>query len=268
MLLKDVIITMNGPNILAYGKQLNINMGENETLTVQFNESIIAKAKELKIQLDLLGSVLFVLFGLAEGKVKLLHYADDSNKERRMIILYRSLELKGFLEKTVDSNVIYQLTTKGSDFINYVKENSKEIELETFIHNIEPLNEDSIESDITEDLEAESVGAWIKDYVRLFPAGRVEGGRILRSSPMTLIGRMKAFIKKHGFDKEIILKATKFYVDDMGIQAEGHKYTRTAQYFISKDKGTEYISDLATWCQRVVDGDFENKHEYFDQDVV
>jgi hypothetical protein len=76
---------------------------------------------------------------------------------------------------------------------------------------------------------------------------------MLRVHPISLIPKMKTFVKKYNYSEEIILKATRIYLAEQESSPDGYKYTRRADYFISKDAGEKYISDLATWCQKVVD---------------
>ena len=51
-----------------------------KNLNIQFNKAIIKHTKDANIQMDLMGSVMFILFGLFDGKVEMLDYADDSNQ--------------------------------------------------------------------------------------------------------------------------------------------------------------------------------------------
>lgn len=239
-----------------------MNEEKGEYLNLQFNEAIIQRTKEANIQMDLMGSVMFVLFGLFEGKVKLLDCADDSNRQRRMFVLYRQLELRGFLEKDPDKKAIYRLTPKGLEFVTFLKEQFskefKEVHTESF---------NEVAFPIIVDKEDDPIGGWIAEYVNLFPSGNVEGRRF-KIHPKALISKMRAFINQYNFDKETILQATKMYLAEQAMSMEGHKYTRTASYFIAKDRGSNYTSDLATWCQRVVDGDFDDPGEQFDTKIM
>jgi hypothetical protein len=200
------------------------------------------------------------LFGLFDGKVEMLDCADDSNKERKMGILYKQLARRGFLEETkgAKGTPAWRLTPMGNEFVTYLREEYND-ELATSDEpkrvKEDPQMEDfAVVAEEKDELEI-LVASWIKEYADLFPKPAAAGGKILRDHPHALISRMKAFVKQYNYDKDTILKATKMYLDEQEASLEGHKYTRTSKYFISKDRGESYISDLATWCKRVTDGE-------------
>lgn len=220
-------------------------MNEGERLNIPINKEVIDKFKQSNIQVDLMGTVAFVLFGLFEGKLKLLDHADDANKERRMIVLYRQLEHRGLIEKDVANKSLYKLTSKGNEHVTFIKEQcDEEVKSE-------------LELDTSTPIAQDPVGGWISEWMAIFPDNNGDG-RPLKTHPLNLSLKMKKFIDKYGFDKDTILKATKAYIDAQARSVDGHKYTRTANYFIAKGMGSTYTSDLADWCQRVVDGDFDD----------
>lgn len=225
-------------------------MSEETSLNIKFNKEVIDRVKQSNIQLDLMGTVLFVLVGLSEDRLDLLEYADDSNKQRRMIVLYRQLEHRGLLERTTVGKSLYRLTPKGEELVSHVKQQCDEDIVFTFVHTEEePTQAEAADA-------SDPIRDWIEQWVNIFPDNNGEGRR-LRTHPAHLVAKMRKFIEKYKFDKDTILKATKSYISTQEQGNDGHKYTRTANYFINKGMGSTYTSDLADWCQRVVDGTAE-----------
>ena len=87
-----------------------------------------------------------------------------------------------------------------------------------------------------------------EDYYEIWPRGIVSGNGPVRNSPQACKEKLKAFLKEYSYSSEIILQATKNYVNRM--KQEGFKYMKHAPYFISKDG----ISMLAAECELVVSG--------------
>ncbi len=217
-----------------------------EYLQIQINEEIIKRFKEANLEMDLMGSIMFILFGLFEGKEKLLDCADDGNKQRRMIILYRQLERKGFIERMPTGSILYKLTHIGTEFVTFLQEQyTKDLKIEVHAENFTA----TVKADTLIEME---VAKWINDYVNAFPDMKVDG-KVLRQHPIAIINKMKNFVKRYGYSSDIIIKATKLYIEDRTNANDNHRYTRNSSYFISKDQGDKYISDLATWCKKVID---------------
>lgn len=216
-------------------------------IKLQLNANIISKLKEHDLSVDYLGSALFIMFALVEERFDLLDEFDDSNRQRRAIILYRQLERKGFLTQTDDDKSIYVLTEKGQDLVNYVK---SEFEEEQHIH---------LDAEVLEPIAVdEDVLSWIHDYINLFPSGK-HYGKLLRQNPYNAADRMEDFLKKYKqYNKDIVLGATAMYIKNQEESNTGHEYTRNSTYFIWKGSGKEQVSDLLTWCERYLD---ESKNE-------
>lgn len=224
-------------------------MSEERSLKIQVNKNTIDRFKQSNIQMDLMGTVHVVLSSLFEDRIDLLDHADDANKQRRMIVLYRQLEHRGLIERDVANKALYRLTPKGSELITYLKEQYDEefiSELDDVTENAEPITAE------------DPVGGWIGEWMAIFPDNNGDG-RPLRTHPLNLTTKMKKFMDKYNFDKDTILKATKEYINSQARSVDGHKYTRTAHYFIAKGIGGTSTSDLADWCQRVKSGDFDEE---------
>lgn len=203
---------------------------------IQFNASIIKRMKELDLSVDYIGSILFILFALLEGRYDLLDEFDDGNRERRAIILYRQMERRGLLEADMQGVGHYKLTMKAVELIEFVTSEFEKENKSITAALIEPVAEE------------EDVMEWIKDYVNLFPAGRFFG-RQLRLNHKDAARRMQDFQKKYKYDKDTILGATKMYIREQEQSPTGHEYTRNSNYFIFKGVGKDLVSDLATWCE-------------------
>ena len=90
----------------------------------------------------------------------------------------------------------------------------------------------------------EKVEDWIDEYRELFPVYH-------KGDKIGCISKMKDFIKLYKFDKETILRATKFYIEDRS--KDNYVYLRQAHYFIFKDK----TSDLSAYCERTKAGVYD-----------
>lgn len=209
-------------------------------IEIQFNKAIIDKVKSLKFQVDQLGSVLFILFALYEGKIELLDEFDDSNKERRALLLYKELVLRDLLVAS-DDETIYVLTPKGIELIEFIQENTSDITTERIaVAGVDQLK------------DAVGVETWIDEWLDIFPRGIRTGGKLLRSDKGSCTRKMISFIKEYKYDKDTIFAATKAYMEAK--RQEGYAFTRCATYFIYRAE-TSYkdkTSDLATWCEQVL----------------
>lgn len=99
-----------------------------------------------------------------------------------------------------------------------------------------------------------SVDQWIDEWFDLFPKGVKSGGYYtVRCDKQGCIKKLKNFIKNYPeFDKQIILQATKNYVNEAALQ--GYAYMKTAPYFIEKSG----VSLLAGFCEALINNE-DNK---------
>ena len=212
-------------------------------IEIQFNKKIIDKIKSLSFQVDQLGSVLFILFALYEGKIDLLDEFDDGNKERRALILYKELVLRDLLIPS-DDETIYILTDKAVELIEFIKTNTSEITTERIaVAGVEQLKEA-----VTDEVET-----WIEQWLDLFPRGVKTFGKPVRSSKIECLRKMQNFIKENGYSRDVILEATKAYVESK--RQVAWEFMRCATYFIYRVDGgsiKDKTSDLAAWCEQVL----------------
>ncbi len=227
-------------------------MKKEQVVQIEINDSVIDRMKKENIVMDLMGTTMLILKALFEDKPELLDHADDSNKERRMNVLYMQLTRRGLLERDAESVCHYKLTPRGNELITYLMEQQvTEIKAEGLV----PISE----------IELESCEGWIHEYVSIFP-DVPDGERPIRMHVHTAINKMNAFIKRFKYTKETILAATRAYIDYQEQDGEGHKYTINSNNFISKNPSryANYESALATWCQRWLDTQRGDRPQQFD----
>lgn len=234
---------------------------KDSTQQIEINQLVIDRMKQEKIMTDHLGTVLFVLFCLFEGKTDLLDYADDSNKERRMHFLYMNLNRRDLIQKPDgEDDKIWVLTPRGNELVTYLREQGgKKVKLKAEV--LQPLAE--IE------MATLDCAGWIDSYVNMFPiVGK--GERPLRVHPDTCINKMNAFLKKYKYSEETILAATKMYIDDQDARQEKYEYTSRADNFISKytEGHSNYSSPLSAWCKAYLDADSPDQAAGLDTKIL
>lgn len=124
---------------------------------------------------------------------------------------------------------------------------------------------------LTPEQEAE-LPAKIQEYNLIFPEKTKipTSGKFARCSNRELLDAFVWFlINNPQYPWDIILRATKIYVHEF--EQKKWEYMRTSQYFVRKQTSDKkWISDLANYCQQVVDG-LEVRDEHvstFTQKVV
>ena len=226
---------------------------------LEINAAIIKKMNSYHITNDILGSVLFILIGLYEGKIELLDELDDYNRKRRIILLYRMLERLNLIELSDEDELsLYCLTKEGTEVVEFVKKE--------FIHtNHTSLTTEVVAKEKLEIADENGIETWIEEWINLFPNRK--HGRTFKCHPQDAILRMKEFMSKHGYDKDTIIAATKRYVKE-GEEEADNKYTMEALYFIYKGKGQEKASKLSSVCYEYVSKGQEKEINNNFRDVV
>jgi hypothetical protein len=213
-----------------------------KNLKLQFNSKILRRANAEGLVIDHLGTIFLILFSLHEDKKELLSTIDNNLTDRHIAILYRHLVKLGFLSMTREGKVVtHSLTRKAIEMIEFVK---SEYEVEEVI---------SSETFATS-IDGENVDIWIDDYIKLFPTEKDPyntNERPLRSNKKDVLNKMEWFVKNYRYPKELILDATRTYLEAQ--RQDKYAFTRTAAYFIVKGAGYERISDLATACEKMKD---------------
>jgi hypothetical protein len=215
---------------------------------------------------------------LYEEEYELLDSFDDRNKQRRVMVLYQTMHRKDLIEPEDDENTIYRLTERGIDLVKFLKslDDTDRNEQETLgssraiSGSVKQVTREGISSGvqiIKTESTTEDVSTWIQSWIEIFPSTKIEG-RYLRTNKHECADRMRWFLKEYEFDKETIFKATKAYIKSQESSQDGHRFTRNSSYFIFKGRTKhDRTSDLATWCQRVLEEGFEEK-ETFNRDIA
>ena len=97
----------------------------------------------------------------------------------------------------------------------------------------------------------------IEQYIDLFPNGKLPNNQYAKGNKKGIEENFKWFFQEHSFTWEIILLATEKYVEDFKV--DNYKYMRTALYFIKKLTDGQINSDLATYCEAVLNGEHKEK---------
>lgn len=98
--------------------------------------------------------------------------------------------------------------------------------------------------------------SWTKEWFELWPKGLKSGGYYVRTDESGCRIRLKRFMQKYPkYDKDIIIKATKNYIDRC---LKSGSYFRLAPHFIEK----EGISVLAGECEALIGDSTEEKNAY------
>lgn len=98
----------------------------------------------------------------------------------------------------------------------------------------------------------------VKEYNSIFPNRTLPNGKYGVSTERIVIKCFEWFFRTYPeFNWEIILKATKLYVETY--EKQDYNFMRTSQYFIVKQVQNKIeTSDLADWCMKVSQGDDED----------
>ena len=114
-------------------------------------------------------------------------------------------------------------------------------------------------------LFAEDPKSWSNDKIKEFltslredfPKGVKIGGNPVRTTiGKSTVNKMKAFFKEYDFNEDIIIQATKAYVEDR--KKTNYSYMKKFTNFINK-QGEDSL--LASWCDMVVNGETEENGE-------
>lgn len=106
----------------------------------------------------------------------------------------------------------------------------------------------------------------IKQYRELFPKKKLPSGKLARNNIKTLTESFKWFFSTYDYTWEEIIEATQRYIKEY--KEKDWQYMKTSQYFISKqDKHKVKISELADYCDMIIDGIVED-HDHFKDNVI
>lgn len=214
-------------------------------MKIYINKEILQRLREEEINLDYVGTVLIILTCLYQGDYETLDNIDDNNTSKRLLLLYRYLYRKDYLEipaAGTEPNIHYILTAKGHELIKFALSfENDEIHKEMLpeIMEIEQIPNQNIE---------ENPDDWIIDWLDLFPSG-VHRGRSLKTNRKDCTERMQWFLKNYPYTRNEIMEATKRYIDGYASGMDKFDFMRNSTYFIYKGHASDRISDLASACE-------------------
>lgn len=99
----------------------------------------------------------------------------------------------------------------------------------------------------------DNVLEWIDEFREIFPKGVRSGGLPVRGDKQSCLKKIRKFLKEYTeYDKDLILKATKNYVENKA--RDQYNYMQTAHYFIYKNN----TSTLAAECENILENEGGN----------
>ena len=239
----------------------------------RLSNEVITQFKSDFITSNNMGTTLLILLALYNEDYKFLDDLDDSNKDKKMILLYRDLVYKGYLYENEDnedsSNVHFGLTKKAIDLVNSVEDKpepkNEAIEIaKSYIDNSKLVEIEEFEE--KEEKDVDPFRKWVYDWVNLFPKRRADGYPMRNKG--VCVNKMEKFLKipHHAeYTKDVILKATKLYLQEQ--EQNGWKYTLLAGNFIykaEKGRGNVIDSTLATYCDLILNGNEPSEYLEFE----
>lgn len=109
--------------------------------------------------------------------------------------------------------------------------------------------------------------AQIDAYLEIFPTAKLPNGKYARGNKKNIETNFKWFFENYNYAWGVIHAATAMYVAEF--RAKNYLYMRTAMYFIRKDDGTRTVhSDLADYCDKIVNNESYTQEKYFKTKVL
>jgi hypothetical protein len=107
----------------------------------------------------------------------------------------------------------------------------------------------------------------IDDYIEIFPTTKLPNGKYARGNKKNIETNFRWFFENYNYSWQVIHDATIMYVSEY--RAKNFLYMRTALYFIRKDDGTRTVhSDLADYCDKIVNNESYTKEKYFKTKIL
>ena len=167
-------------------------------------------------------------------------------KRINVITVLKELQQTSHIAKTQDGSVI--VTFEGYNLIKKVERYFKK----------EKAGSKKVDSEFTANVEA---------YRELFPSIKLPSGVYARSAVKNLEPAMIWFFENFNYSWDTVLKATKLYINEY--EMNRWKYLKNSQYFIRKENVTkQWVSELANYCENILNGADENEKNFFETKVV
>jgi len=107
----------------------------------------------------------------------------------------------------------------------------------------------------------------IDKYISIFPKGKLPSGKAARVNKKNIEDAFKWFFKNYTYDWDTILRATFYYVETY--EKTNYMYMKNSQYFIRKQNTDKsWDSELANYCDIIINGDDEPETPHFSDNVV
>jgi hypothetical protein len=104
-------------------------------------------------------------------------------------------------------------------------------------------------------------------YLLLFPAGKLPSGKAARVNIKDIIKAFVWFFNNYDYSWETILTATAYYIDTY--EQNKFMYMKNSQYFIRKQiTGVNFESDLASYCEIILNGGYDESGNQIIEKVV
>jgi hypothetical protein len=97
----------------------------------------------------------------------------------------------------------------------------------------------------------------VAEYREIFPRGILPSQSPSRVPIKELEKKFTWFFNNYNFDWDIVIRATKKYVNEY--EVNGYLYMKTSGYFVSKLEKNGLVSALASYCDMIVDGTNEDQ---------
>lgn len=105
------------------------------------------------------------------------------------------------------------------------------------------------------------------NYLSVFPKGKLPSGKPARVNKKNIEESFRWFFKNYTYDWDTILRATLYYVETY--EKANYMYMKNSQYFIRKQNTDKsWDSELANYCEIIINGDDEPESPRFSDKVV
>jgi len=107
----------------------------------------------------------------------------------------------------------------------------------------------------------------IEKYILIFPKGKLPSGKAARVNKKNIEDAFKWFFKNYTYDWDTILRATLYYIETY--EKTNYMYMKNSQYFIRKQNTDKsWDSELANYCEIIINGEDEDDAPHFSDNVV
>jgi hypothetical protein len=104
-------------------------------------------------------------------------------------------------------------------------------------------------------------------FLNIFPKGKLPSGKPARVNRKNIEESFKWFFKNYTYDWDTILRATWYYIETY--EKANYMYMKNSQYFIRKQNTDKsWDSELANYCEIIINGDDEPESPHFTDKVV